>query len=67
MASTRRLAAIFAGDVAGFSRPLGTDGEGTLQRLKAHHRHLIAPRLPSIAVVSSRRLVMGCWRPGFGP
>jgi adenylate cyclase len=45
MASTRRLAAIFAGDVAGYSRPLGADEEGPLERLKAHHRHLIDPKI----------------------
>ena len=32
MASTRRLAAILAGDVAGSSRLIGADEEGTSQR-----------------------------------
>jgi hypothetical protein len=32
MASTRRLAAILAGDVAGYSRLIGADEEGTSQR-----------------------------------
>jgi adenylate cyclase len=31
----RRLAAILAGDVAGYSRLMGVDEEGTLERLKA--------------------------------
>ena len=35
MASTRRLAAILADDVAGYSRLMGADEEGTLDRLKA--------------------------------
>src|SRR5712692_7306546 len=35
MASTRRLAAILASDVAGYSRLMGADEEGTLTRLKA--------------------------------
>jgi adenylate cyclase len=45
MASTRRLAAIFAADVAGYSRLMGTDEEGTLERLKAHRRQLIDPKI----------------------
>ena len=34
----RRLAAILAADVAGYSRLMGADEEGTLDRLKAHRR-----------------------------
>src|SRR5438876_2988868 len=34
----RRLAAIFAADVAGYSRLIGADEEGTLARLQAHAR-----------------------------
>jgi adenylate cyclase len=41
MASTRRLAAILAADVAGYSRLMGVDEEGTHERLKAHFRQLI--------------------------
>src|SRR5438270_2253351 len=37
----RRLAAILAADVAGYSRLMGADEEGTLARLKAHRRELI--------------------------
>jgi adenylate cyclase len=37
----RRLAAIFAGDVAGYSRLMGQDEAGTLARLKAHRRELV--------------------------
>jgi TolB-like protein/class 3 adenylate cyclase/Tfp pilus assembly protein PilF len=40
----RRLAAIFAADVAGYSRLMGADEEGTLERLKAHRRLLIDPK-----------------------
>ena len=36
MAATRRLAAILAADVAGYSRLMEADEEGTLERLKAH-------------------------------
>jgi adenylate cyclase len=45
MASTRRLAAILAADVAGYSRLMGTDEEGTHERLKAHFRQLIDPKI----------------------
>jgi len=41
MASTRRLAAILAADVAGYSRLMGEDEEGTHERLKAHLRELV--------------------------
>jgi adenylate cyclase len=41
----RRLAAIFAADVAGYSRLIGADEEGTLERLKAHRRELIDPMI----------------------
>jgi adenylate cyclase len=37
----RRLTAILAGDVAGYSRLIGNDEEGTLARLKAHRRELV--------------------------
>src|SRR5712672_2961591 len=45
MASTRRLPAILAGDVAGYSRLMGMDEEGTHERLKAHRRELIDPKI----------------------
>ena len=45
MASTRRLAAILAADVAGYSRLMGTDEEGTHERLKVHFRELIEPKI----------------------
>jgi adenylate cyclase len=41
----RRLAAILAADVAGYSRLMGRDEEGTLERLKAHRRELIDPKI----------------------
>ena len=40
MAAIRRLAAILAADVAGYSRLRGADEEGTLERLKALRREL---------------------------
>jgi TolB-like protein/class 3 adenylate cyclase/tetratricopeptide (TPR) repeat protein len=41
----RRLAAILAMDVVGYSRLMGTDEEGTLERLKSHRRELIDPKI----------------------
>jgi adenylate cyclase len=43
--ATRRLAAIVAADVAGYSRLMGTDKEGTLERLKALRRELLDPKI----------------------
>jgi adenylate cyclase len=37
----RRLAAILAADVAGYSRLMGTDDEGTLAALRSHRRELL--------------------------
>src|SRR6516165_6953033 len=41
MNTTRRLAAILAADVAGYSRVMGADEEGTHERLKVHFRELV--------------------------
>jgi len=45
MASTRRLAAILAADVAEYSRLMGADEEGTHERLKAHLRELVERKI----------------------
>jgi len=45
MSATRRLAAILATDVAGYSRLIGIDEEGTLDRLKAIRAELIDPMI----------------------
>ena len=45
MASTRRLAAILALDVAGYSLLMGVDEEGTHERLKAHLGQLVDPKI----------------------
>jgi adenylate cyclase len=45
MATTRRLAAILAADVAGYSRLMGADEEGTHARLRSHRRELVAPKI----------------------
>src|SRR2546429_8419778 len=44
MTATRRLAAILAADVARYSRLMGADEEGTLERLKALRRELLDPK-----------------------
>ena len=44
-AGTRRLAAILAADVAGYSRLMGADEERTLTRFKAHRGELIDPKI----------------------
>ena len=45
----RRLAAILAADIAGYSRLMGGDEEGTLARLKALRKTLVDLRSRSIA------------------
>ena len=42
---TRKLTAILAADVVGYSRMMGVDDEGTLERLKAHRKSLIDPKI----------------------
>ena len=41
----RRLTAILAADVSGYSRLMGADEEGTLNQMKAHRRTLIDPKI----------------------
>src|SRR5215471_5771045 len=41
----RRLAAILAADIAGYSRLMGADEEGTLRQLKAHRKELVDPKI----------------------
>src|SRR6185503_17413132 len=41
----RRLTAILAADVAGYSRLMGADEEGTLAQLKAHRKALVDPKI----------------------
>ena len=60
MAETRKLAAIFAADVAGYGRLIGSDEERTLARLRAPRSDLIDP---TIAVHHGRVLK----RTGQGP
>lgn len=43
----RRLAAVLAADVAGYSRLMGVDEEGTLARLKAARKSIVDPAIAS--------------------
>ena len=45
MPPVRRLTAILAADVAGYSRLMGADEEGTHQQLKAHIGELVNPKI----------------------
>ena len=45
MPTTRRLAAILAADVAGYSRLIGADEQGTLERLRAIRVEVIDPKI----------------------
>ena len=45
MPSVRRLTAILAADVAGYSHLMGADEDGTHERLKAHRRELFDPKI----------------------
>jgi class 3 adenylate cyclase len=45
MTATRRLVAILAADVAGYSRLIGADEEGTLNRLTSIRAEVIDPKI----------------------
>ena len=45
MSQTRRLAAIIAADVAGYSRLIGADEEGTLDRLRSIRVDVLDPKI----------------------
>jgi adenylate cyclase len=45
MPATRRLAAILAADVAGYSRLIGADEQGTLDRLRSIRAEIIQPKI----------------------
>ena len=47
MSESRKLAAIFAADIAGYSRLMGLDEAGTLARLKAC-RELLDPNIAEL-------------------
>jgi adenylate cyclase len=45
MPPVRRLTVILAADVAGYSRLMGADEEGTHERRQAHLRELVNPKI----------------------
>src|SRR4051795_1623901 len=45
MGMTRKLSAIIAADVVGYSRLMGDDEAGTLEALKTHRRELVDPKI----------------------
>jgi adenylate cyclase len=45
MKASRRLAAVLAANVAGYSRLMGADEDGTLERLKTLRRELLDPKI----------------------
>jgi class 3 adenylate cyclase len=55
MPASRRLAAILVADVAGYSRLVGADEEGTLTRLRELRRELVDPAIEA----HSGRIVKG--------
>ena len=70
----RRLVAILAADVAGYSRLMGADEEGTLSHLKALRRTLVDPAiaahrvhtLPASPTFLNLLLVSEAWQYWFG-
>src|SRR5689334_18206505 len=45
MTTTRRLAAIMAADLVGYSRLIGTDEQGTLNRLRSIRTEVVDPKI----------------------
>ena len=56
MSQTCRLTAILASDVAGYSRLMEANEEGTLERLKALRRELLDPKITSAATTGDGML-----------
>jgi class 3 adenylate cyclase len=55
MPPVRRLTAILAADVAGYSRLMGADEEGTHERLRGHLLDLIEPKIVEYRGPDQRR------------
>jgi adenylate cyclase len=64
MTTTRRLAAILAADVAGYSRLMGADEEGTLAALKAIRHELVGPKIAEHRGRGSAEPCRSCPCPG---
>jgi class 3 adenylate cyclase len=63
----RRLAAILAADVAGYSRLMGADEVGRLAALKAHRREIVDPAIAAIGAASSRPPATVYWSSSRAP
>jgi class 3 adenylate cyclase len=61
MSQTRRFAAILAADVAGYSRLMGADEEGTLNRLPSIRADVIHSQIAGNRGCIVKRPVMVCW------
>ena len=57
----RRLAAILAADVAGYSRLMAADEIGTLEALKACRREIVDPAIATTTAASSKPPATACW------
>jgi hypothetical protein len=60
--TTRRLAAILAADVVGYSRAMGADEAGTLARLHAVRREVIDPAMAHTDTQCASSLIPACAR-----
>jgi len=61
--ATRRLAAILAADVVGYSRLMGADEEGTHERVKAHLSETVDPKIREHHTAGlSKPPATACWR-----
>ena len=59
----RRLAAILAADVAGYSRLMGIDEEGTLAALKGHRRAVVDPKIAEQLLYGLGARALPSWDP----
>jgi class 3 adenylate cyclase len=57
----RRLAAVLAADVVGYSQLMAADEEGTLARLNSCRRELWEPTIAEHRAASSNAPAMECW------
>ncbi len=57
----RRLAAILAADVVGYTRLMGADEAGTLRRVTELRQQVLDPSSPSTVAASSSSWATGCW------
>ena len=63
----RKLAAVMAVDVVGYSRLVELDEAGTLARVKAHRVELVEPSLPTTTAAWSSSPAMASWSSSRAP